>query len=82
MPTWKAGITDEVWKVLICARDISAAKDALSLIAYICGEGNDAAQIVTLRSMTGEQIVDAVQAFILSNTVSIERGLRVKGHES
>lgn len=35
MKNWKPGTADEVWKVIICARDASRASDLIDTMLYI-----------------------------------------------
>lgn len=55
---WKAGIADEAWKVVVCARDMKQTEDALRHIAAVlCGTGLAGTtfeqQADTLRGRTG-----------------------------
>lgn len=75
---WKAGIADQVWKVLICARDTQKAKDLLQGLAYVlAGSGlrseEECAKIIA--GYSGEEIAAAIFDYHNSNLLSVERGL-------
>lgn len=62
---WVPGVADEPRKAIIAAREYSRAKDVLPMLTYIltdCG-GNDEAGIAHLRAMSGQEIVDGIEAY-------------------
>ncbi len=75
---WKAGIADEAWKVMICARDASHAEEALQQLVYILTDaGSDAARgHALLRQMTGEQIVQGLLNYRQKSIDSVRRALK------
>jgi hypothetical protein len=59
---WKSGVADEVWKVMIAARDAQRAKDMIGYLCYaLTDAGNDATSgIAKIRQMTGDDIMTAL----------------------
>jgi hypothetical protein len=76
--TWKAGTADEVWKVMICARDAYETEKAISFLSYILTDcGADLAKgLAKIRKMTGEQIVNALIDHVEVSRRSVENALR------
>ena len=67
---WKPGVADEIWKIMICARDAERADDVIGGITYILGVTQE-----ELRQMTGAQILDGLLAYKRSAYDSVEAGL-------
>lgn len=72
---------DEAWKVMICARDVKQAQEALSHLMHMAGApmglGYDA-QLNRLRAMTGYDLAEAIKGRVDDRMASIEAGLAKK----
>ena len=76
---WKAGMADEAWKVMICARDAMRATDLIQGVAYILdnpGQCDVVENAKILRRFSGEQIADALLDYRKSAMESVDRGMR------
>jgi hypothetical protein len=75
---WKAGTADEVWKVIVCARDAHRADDLLSALQYILTDAGSDSQkaLEKIRAMTGKQIVDGLLAYQKSSYDSVAKAIR------
>ena len=75
---WSAGVADEVWKVVICARDVQRAEDLLSGLAYILdnpGAAGVDGYADVIRRFSGAQIADALIAYREAALQSVANGL-------
>jgi hypothetical protein len=72
--TWKAGVADEDWKVAACRQDEAKAQKMLSLLHYILIGGNktEAEMLADISRLSGAQIADGIQSYILSCQKSVE----------
>jgi hypothetical protein len=75
---WKAGTADEVWKVIICARDAYHADEVLSSLIYILTDAGDDTERgnVLLKEMSGAQIVDGLLTYINGCRESVKNGIK------
>lgn len=80
---WKAGTADEVWKVMVCARDAYYAEQTIGHLVYVLtGAGNDIKKGVELiKQMTGEQIINALYAYEKSSYDSVAKAIRKSKEE-
>jgi len=62
---WKPGKADDVWKVMICARDAAQTDELLSSLTYILTDAGSDTQrgLDAIRQMTGAQIIDGLLAY-------------------
>lgn len=75
---WKAGNADEVWKLMICARDASRAEDLIRGVASILdnpGSCDVEKAADVLRRFTGDQIADALVAYRNSMMMSVMKAV-------
>jgi hypothetical protein len=74
---WKPGHADEVWKVLICARDANQADELLGrLVGILTYAGSDVDKgLNAIRAMSGREIIDAIVAYRDSNYDSVKSAL-------
>lgn len=73
---WQAGVADETWKVIVCARDIKQVDDTIAFIGSILfGHGDHAAIFEELRAMNGAAIVDALLAYRASAADSVSAAI-------
>ena len=81
--TYKAGVADEVWKVLIAARDHTRASDLLREVSHIvAGPTTSTDEAATaLRGFTGDQIVGALLAYRENAFQMIANGLKAGAQE-
>jgi hypothetical protein len=77
MKKWKAGEADEVWKIIVCARDAERADDTIGWLIYILTdvEGGRERSIEAIRQMSGKEIVDGLLAFQLKAYQGVKNGL-------
>lgn len=71
---------DEAWKVIICARDIMRAQDTLAHVEYMAAGGfqarnTDEERLAYLRTLTGTQIADAIEATIKDRHQSVAKAI-------
>lgn len=71
---------DEEWKIIICARDIMRAQETLAHVEYMAaggfhGRNTDEERLAYLRSLTGAQIADAIEATIKDRRQSVSQAL-------
>jgi len=75
---WNLGVADEAWKVMICARDLKAADEALEVLRMVLTnldlspKGQDA----LIRQMSGDQIMDAMVAYRDGCIDSVAAGIK------
>lgn len=72
---------DEAWKVIICARDIKQAEDALATIEYLAaggfsGRNERSAKLAFIRSLSGAEIADAIERHIQDRLASVQAAIR------
>lgn len=74
---WKAGIADETWKVIICARDLQRVDDLLSGLSYFLttAGGNTEKGIAQVRGFTGAEIIDALEAHKRTSALTVASAL-------
>lgn len=72
---WKAGTADEVWKVIISARDACRAEEVLDTLNYILidGGGKD---YLSLKEMSGKDIVDGILEYRGKSYKAVENGIK------
>lgn len=75
---WKPGKADEVWKVMICARDASSADQLIASLVYLLTDaGTDEDRGIDLiRSMSGDQIIDAILAYKQKSYQSVKNAMK------
>ena len=74
---WKIGYADEFWKVVICARDYNDVDDlACRLVGILTDEIIIDKGLDKIRTMTGNQIVDALFSYQDSCLKSVEKALK------
>ena len=79
--SWKSGVADEAWKVMICAKDAMRAKDLIQGVAYILdnpGHGDIRKYADVLRKFSGDQIADALLDYHFKAFVSVANALPEK----
>lgn len=76
---WKAGIADEAWKVIICARDAYDTEQLISALIYVLTSAGSNANLglAEIRKMSGDDIVSALLAHVETSRKSVERALRL-----
>lgn len=74
---WQPGHADDVWKVLICARDAYQADELLGgLVAILTHAGSDIDKgLSEIRTMSGASIIDAIVAYRDSSYASVKSAL-------
>lgn len=77
MKKWAAGIADEPWKIMLCARDAAMASETIGRLIYIL---TDAASdrdkgVEILRGLTGKEIIDGLIAYQGSAAKSVQSAL-------
>lgn len=79
--TWKPGVADEPWKVLICARDAERADECLSFLVYVLtNAGSDTESgLAEIREKSAADIIDGLKAFKKSAYDSVAKALRSQG---
>jgi hypothetical protein len=83
--TWTPGAADEVWKQIVCARDYQRANDVVDWLIYILTDAGSDTKLglASIREMSGDQIVNAIQAWRASNYESVRRGMGLRAnHEA
>lgn len=74
---WQAGVADEAWKVIICAREAEDVEQALSFLGYVLTSARNWEEAAAvLRQMTGAEIVDGVLAYRERAKQSVENALK------
>lgn len=78
--TWKAGLADETWKVIVSARDTQRVSELIAQLSnYLTDAGSDMVKgRAIIRTMTGAQIIDALETHIQTNIQSIEAAIKPK----
>ena len=74
---WNAGVADEAWKVIICARDACDTEDLiLTLCMILTHAGGDTAKgLRDIRAMSGDDIMDALLAYVQKSHQAVENAL-------
>ena len=74
---WKSGCADEVWKIIICARDIKTADDLIQDLIYILtSSGSDIkAGYLEIKEMSGKQILDGINSYKESRIKAVQNAL-------
>jgi hypothetical protein len=74
---WNAGVADETWKVIVCARDLSRVDDLLSALSYYLTDAGDDTQrgLSIVREMSGSTIIDALEAHKRTSLMSVQSAL-------
>jgi hypothetical protein len=74
---WKPGHADEVWKVLISARDANQADELLGrLVGILTYAGSDIDKgLDEIRTMSGRAIIEAIVAYRDSSYDSVKSAL-------
>lgn len=74
-----AAPADEAWKVIICARDIQRAEDALATVEYIAsggfGRNTTEERLASIRTMSGAEIADTIRDHIEDRRKSVETAI-------
>jgi hypothetical protein len=72
---WKVGKADEVWKLMICARDAENAKELITHLAYILDNPGGGATLEdcadVIRRFSGEQIAESLLDYRNSAMLSV-----------
>lgn len=74
---WKPGKADEVWKVMVCARDAERADDLISGLVYIltdCGSDEEKGMAQIAR-MSGQEIIDTLKTYKKASYDSVKNGM-------
>lgn len=75
-----AAPADEVWKIMICARDIQRVEEALATIEYVVSGGfgskTTEERLAVLRGMTGYDIARKITDHIENRRKSVEAAIR------
>ncbi len=66
---WKAGTADEVWKVIVCARDAYETERLLWSLVYILTDAGNNLELglAKVSAMSGDDIVSALRAHVESS---------------
>lgn len=79
LKTWKAGHADEIWKLMICARDYQYVEETFNSLVYILlnaehHPGNCEHNLNMLRAMSGNDIVEGLLAYGETCYQSVKNG--------
>ena len=79
---WKPGKADEIWKLMICARDAARTDELIdALIGILTDAGSDTqAGLARLRGMSGADIVDGLLAYKAKSYESVKRAYSKTEH--
>jgi hypothetical protein len=77
LKNWNPGKADEVWKVMICARDAQRVDDIITCLCYILTDAgsNKERGIDLIARMNGKQIIDGLIAYKDSAYKSVRSAL-------